>query len=85
MCERLGACFKPEILKPYFTHSITKSKVYTNPDNADAIKTLRNTFSNYDLINAEGADVKFAYMFLLHDYQQEEGLLGANKPWTPCP
>lgn len=59
MCEKLGACFDPDNLKPHFQHPVTNTRVYTILDNAHAIKNVRNTLSTHVLINLLGGEIKF--------------------------
>lgn len=80
MCTKLGAKYELEDFKPWFSHPITKDKVYTFWDACHMLKLCRNTLGDqHSLFDNEGRCIKWSIIQELSNKQTSEGLHAANK------
>lgn len=78
MCESLGTQFRTG--KSYIINPVTKENIYCFYDPAHMIKLIRNTFGDKKVLkNGKGELIKWEYVVMLYEKEQEEGLKAATK------
>uniref|UniRef100_A0A1B0D745 THAP-type domain-containing protein n=1 Tax=Phlebotomus papatasi TaxID=29031 RepID=A0A1B0D745_PHLPP len=51
----------------------TTREIFVHPDPCHMVKMIRNHFANHQLVDGDGQEIKFEYVRLLHEYQQNSG------------
>ena len=81
MLKLLGAKLSPDNLQAYFQHPCDlEAKIYIFVDACHMIKLVRNTISDWKVLQDEnGNQIKWEFMIRLQELQESEGLHLANK------
>jgi hypothetical protein len=81
MLKFLGAQLLPGNLQAYFQHPCDpKAKIYIFLDAGHMIKLVRNTMSDWKVLNdKDGNTIMWQFVEELHKLQESEGLHLANK------
>uniref|UniRef100_A0A1Y1K320 THAP-type domain-containing protein n=4 Tax=Photinus pyralis TaxID=7054 RepID=A0A1Y1K320_PHOPY len=67
-------------LKPYFSHPVTKERVYVFPDPPNMLKLVRNALADKKVLyDSQNSKIEWNLLEKLHDLQDKEGLHLANK------
>lgn len=78
MCESLGTQFSTG--KSYIINPVTKENIYCFPDPVHMIKLIRNAFGDKKVLkNGKGELIKWEYVVMLYEKEQEEGLRAVTK------
>ena len=81
MLKMLGARLSADNMHVYFPHPCdANEKVYILLDACHMIKLVRNTWSDWKVLQDEDGDtIEWKYIAKLHESQEQEGLRLANK------
>ena len=81
MLKLLGARLSADNMQAYFPHPCDANvKVYIFLDACHMIKLVRNTWSDWKVLQDEDGDtIEWKYIVKLHELQEQEGLRLANK------
>lgn len=80
MCEKLGASFYPENLKPFIQHPVTKEKIHLLFYSCHIIKLVRNALAKINVLqNEQGQLIKWQHIKQLCEKEKAEGLRAATK------
>ncbi len=80
MCNKMGANISIDNLTNWFSHPVTKAKVYVFLDACHMLKLMRNLLGNKEEIWFEGFEhpVKFSHFKTLVEHQEETGFRSGN-------
>lgn len=79
MVKQLGANLQNIEKESFFEHPVSKEPIFVVPDACHMLKLIRNTLSEYDLVDKENNRIKWAYIEKLVQYQEKEDLHPGTK------
>lgn len=79
MAEKLGSSCKEDFNKTSFPHPISKEPIFVVLDACHMIKLVRNTISEYDIIDDENKVISWKFITKLVELQENENIHPGTK------